>query len=99
MALKTLGESATVWGLLTHDASFVVAVIGGATALLAATMGLTKTDIKKVLAYSTVSQLGYMFLGCGALAFSAGMFNVFTHAWFKACLFLGAGSVIHALGG
>src|SRR5450759_819450 len=98
-ALKTLGESATVWGLLTHDASFVVAVIGGATALLAATMGLTQTDIKKVLAYSTGSQLGYMFLGCGALAFSAGMFHVFTHAWFKACLFLGAGSVIHALGG
>jgi len=98
-ALKTLGESATVWGLLTHDASFVVAVIGGATALLAATMGLTQTDIKKVLAYSTVSQLGYMFLGCGALAFSAGMFHVFTHAWFKACLFLGAGSVIHALSG
>ncbi|HEX7528719.1 MAG TPA: NADH-quinone oxidoreductase subunit L, partial [Thermoanaerobaculia bacterium] len=98
-ALKTLGESATVWGLLTHDASFVVAVIGGATALLAATMGLTQTDIKKVLAYSTVSQLGMMFLGCGALAFSSGMFHVFTHAWFKACLFLGAGSVIHALSG
>ena len=98
-ALKALGEHASVWGLLTHDASFVVAVIGGATALFAATMGLTQTDIKKVLAYSTVSQLGYMFLGCGALAFSAGMFHVFTHAWFKACLFLGAGSVIHALGG
>ena len=98
-ALKTLGENATVWGLLTHDASFVVAVVGGATALFAATMGLAQTDIKKVLAYSTVSQLGYMFLGCGALAFSAGMFHVFTHAWFKACLFLGAGSVIHALGG
>jgi NADH-quinone oxidoreductase subunit L len=98
-ALKTLGENASVWGLLTHDASFVVAVVGGATALFAATMGLTQTDIKKVLAYSTVSQLGYMFLGCGALAFSAGMFHVFTHAWFKACLFLGAGSVIHALGG
>ncbi len=98
-ALKTLGESASVWGLLTHDASFVVAVVGGATALLAATMGLAQTDIKKVLAYSTVSQLGYMFLGCGALAFSSGMFHVFTHAWFKACLFLGSGSVIHALGG
>ena len=98
-ALKTLGENAGVWGLLTHDASFVVAVVGGATALFAATMGLAQTDIKKVLAYSTVSQLGYMFLGCGALAFSAGMFHVFTHAWFKACLFLGAGSVIHALGG
>ena len=98
-ALKVLGEHATIGGLLTHDASFVVAFVGGATALFAATMGLTQTDIKKVLAYSTVSQLGYMFLGCGALAFSAGMFHVFTHAWFKACLFLGAGSVIHALGG
>jgi NADH-quinone oxidoreductase subunit L len=98
-ALKTLGEHASVWGLLTHDASFVVAVVGGATALFAATMGLAQTDIKKVLAYSTVSQLGYMFLGCGALAFSAGMFHVFTHAWFKACLFLGSGSVIHALAG
>ncbi len=98
-ALKTLGEGATVWGLLTHDASFVVAVVGGATALFAATMGLAQTDIKKVLAYSTVSQLGYMFLGCGALAFSAGIFHVFTHAWFKACLFLGSGSVIHALSG
>jgi NADH-quinone oxidoreductase subunit L len=98
-AMKTLGEHASVWGLLTHDASFVVAVVGGATALFAATMGLAQTDIKKVLAYSTVSQLGYMFLGCGALAFSAGMFHVFTHAWFKACLFLGSGSVIHALAG
>ncbi|MDL2717099.1 MAG: NADH-quinone oxidoreductase subunit L [Acidobacteriota bacterium] len=98
-ALKVLGEHPTIGGLLTHDASFVVAVVGGATALFAATMGLAQTDIKKVLAYSTVSQLGYMFLGCGALAFSSGMFHVFTHAWFKACLFLGAGSVIHALGG
>ncbi len=98
-AMRTLGENSTVWGLLTHDASFVVACVGGATALFAATMGLAQTDIKKVLAYSTVSQLGYMFLGCGALAFSAGMFHVFTHAWFKACLFLGAGSVIHALSG
>src|SRR5512144_1381440 len=79
-ALKTLGESASVWGLLTHDASFVVAVVGGTTALFAATMGLAQTDIKKVLAYSTVSQLGYMFLGCGALAFSSGIFHVFTHA-------------------
>jgi len=92
------GHPTTGW-LLTHDASFVVAVIGGATAFFAATMGLTQNDIKKVLAYSTVSQLGYMFLGCGALAFSAGMFHVFTHSWFKACLFLGAGSVIHALSG
>ncbi len=98
-ARLTLGEHATVWGLVTHDASFIVALIGGATALFAATMALAQTDIKKVLAYSTVSQLGYMFLACGSLAFSAGMFHVFTHAWFKACLFLGAGSVIHALGG
>ncbi len=98
-ALKALGENPTVWGLLTHDASFVVAVVGGITAFVAATIGLAQTDIKKVLAYSTVSQLGYMFLGCGVLAFGAGMFHVFTHAWFKACLFLGSGSVIHALGG
>src|SRR5512142_2913693 len=92
------GHPTTGW-LLTHDASFVVAVIGCATAFFAATMGLAQNDIKKVLAYSTVSQLGYMFLGCGVLAFSAGMFHVFTHAWFKACLFLGSGSVIHALAG
>jgi NADH-quinone oxidoreductase subunit L len=92
------GHPTTGW-LLTHDASFVVAVIGCATAFFAATMGLAQNDIKKVLAYSTVSQLGYMFLGCGVLAFSAGMFHVFTHAWFKACLFLGSGSVIHALSG
>ena len=98
-ALKTLGENPSVWGLLTHDASFVVAVVGGVTAFVAATIGLAQTDIKKVLAYSTVSQLGYMFLGCGVLAFGAGMFHVFTHAWFKACLFLGSGSVIHALSG
>ena len=96
-ALKTLGEGASVWGLLTHDASFVVAVVGGVTAFVAATIGLAQTDIKKVLAYSTVSQLGYMFLGCGVLAFGAGMFHVFTHAFFKACLFLGSGSVIMAM--
>ena len=98
-AVKTLGEHASVLSLLTHDAAFLVAVVGGTTALVAATMGLAQTDIKKVLAYSTVSQLGYMFLGCGVLAFGAGMFHVFTHAWFKACLFLGSGSVIHALSG
>jgi NADH-quinone oxidoreductase subunit L len=67
------------------------------TALFAATIGLAQTDIKKVLAYSTVSQLGYMFLGVGVGAFTAGFFHVFTHAFFKACLFLGAGSVIHAM--
>ncbi|MCC6133454.1 MAG: NADH-quinone oxidoreductase subunit L [Acidobacteria bacterium] len=98
-AVKTLGENASVFAMLTHDASYVVAVVGGVTAFFAATIGLAQTDIKKVLAYSTVSQLGYMFLGCGSLAFGAGMFHVFTHAWFKACLFLGSGSVIHALSG
>ena len=72
---------------------------GGFTALFAATIGLAQNDIKKVLAYSTVSQLGYMFLACGVGAFTAGMFHVMTHAFFKACLFLGSGSVIHALGG
>ncbi len=77
----------------------VVAIVGLATAVLAATIGLAQTDIKKVYAYSTVSQLGYMFLGCGTGAFSAGIFHVMTHAFFKALLFLGAGSVIHALHG
>jgi NADH-quinone oxidoreductase subunit L len=77
----------------------VVAVIGTLTALFAATIGITQTDIKKVLAYSTVSQLGYMFLACGAGAFSAGIFHLMTHAFFKGLLFLGAGSVIHAVGG
>jgi len=76
-----------------------VALIGLFTAVFAATIALTQTDIKKVLAYSTVSQLGYMFLGAGAGAFAAGMFHVTTHAFFKALLFLGAGSVIHALSG
>jgi NADH-quinone oxidoreductase subunit L len=75
----------------------VVAWVGAATALFAATIGLVQRDIKKVLAYSTVSQLGYMFLGLGAAGFAAGFFHVFTHAWFKALLFLGAGSVIHAM--
>jgi NADH-quinone oxidoreductase subunit L len=73
----------------------VVAVVGLATAFFAATVGLTQFDIKKVYAYSTVSQLGYMFLGLGVGAFSAGIFHVMTHAFFKALLFLGAGSVIH----
>ena len=75
----------------------VVAWVGAATALFAATIGLFQRDIKKVLAYSTVSQLGYMFLGLGAAGFAAGFFHVFTHAWFKALLFLGAGSVITAM--
>ncbi|HXH18846.1 MAG TPA: NADH-quinone oxidoreductase subunit L [Chitinophagales bacterium] len=77
----------------------VVLVIGIATALFAATIGLFQNDIKKVLAYSTVSQLGYMFAACGVGAFTSGMFHLTTHAFFKALLFLGSGSVIHALGG
>ena len=87
--------------LFTHapTAMLVVAIVGCATAFFAATIGLVQTDIKKVLAYSTVSQLGYMFLACGVGAFSAGIFHLMTHAFFKALLFLGAGSVIHAVGG
>jgi NADH-quinone oxidoreductase subunit L len=77
----------------------VVAIIGLATAVMAATIGLVQNDIKKVYAYSTVSQLGYMFLACGSGAFAVGIFHVVTHAFFKALLFLGAGSVIHALSG
>jgi NADH-quinone oxidoreductase subunit L len=80
-------------------AMLVVAVIGAATALLAATIGLVQNDIKRVLAYSTVSQLGYMFLACGVGAFAAGIFHLMTHAFFKALLFLGSGSVIHAMSG
>jgi len=87
--------------LFTHSdtAMLVVAIVGCATAFFAATIGLVQTDIKRVLAYSTVSQLGYMFLGCGVGAFSAGIFHLMTHAFFKALLFLAAGSVIHAMGG
>jgi NADH-quinone oxidoreductase subunit L len=77
----------------------VVAIVGAATALFAATIGLVQTDIKRVLAYSTISQLGYMFLGCGVAAYSAAIFHLMTHAFFKALLFLAAGSVIHGLGG
>jgi NADH-quinone oxidoreductase subunit L len=76
-----------------------VAIIGVATALLAATIAIVQTDIKRVLAYSTISQLGYMFLGCGVAAYSAGIFHLVTHAFFKALLFLAAGSVIHAQNG
>jgi NADH-quinone oxidoreductase subunit L len=83
--------------LLSPFVMATVATIGVATAFFAATIGLAQNDIKKVLAYSTVSQLGFMFLGVGVGAFSAGFFHVFTHAFFKACLFLGAGSVIHAM--
>ena len=80
-------------------ALMVVAIIGTLTALFAATIGIAQTDIKKVLAYSTISQLGYMFLACGVAAFSAGIFHLMTHAFFKGLLFLAAGSVIHAVGG
>src|SRR5436309_4382638 len=77
----------------------LVAVVGALTAIFAASIGLVQNDIKRVLAYSTVSQLGYMFLGCGVGAFTAGIFHLMTHAFFKALLFLAAGSVIHAMGG
>ena len=77
----------------------VIALVGGLTALFAATIGVAQTDIKKVLAYSTVSQLGYMFAAVGVGAYAAGVFHLMTHAFFKACLFLGSGSVIHAMGG
>ena len=80
-------------------AMLLVAIVGAVTALYAATIGLVQTDIKKVLAYSTVSQLGYMFLGCGVGAYAAGIFHLMTHAFFKGLLFLAAGSVIHAMGG
>jgi len=78
-------------------AMFIVAIIGAATALFAATIGLAQNDIKKVLAYSTISQLGYMFLACGVGAFIPAIFHVITHAFFKALLFLGSGSVIHGM--
>jgi len=80
-------------------ALMAVAIIGTLTALFAATIGIAQTDIKKVLAYSTVSQLGYMFMACGVGAFSAGIFHLMTHAFFKGLLFLAAGSVIHGVGG
>ncbi|OGP27188.1 MAG: NADH-quinone oxidoreductase subunit L [Deltaproteobacteria bacterium GWB2_65_81] len=85
--------------LLAPDTMMVVAVIGAITAIFSATIGICQTDIKRVLAYSTVSQLGYMFLACGVGAFTAGIFHLVTHAFFKALLFLGSGSVIHALSG
>ena len=77
----------------------IIAIIGAATALFAGTIGLVQNDIKRVLAYSTVSQLGYMFLAMGVGAYGAGIFHLYTHAFFKACLFLGSGAVIHALHG
>src|SRR5438132_2887937 len=84
---------------LAPEAMMVVAIVGALTALFAATIGIRQNDIKKVLAYSTVSQLGFMFIGVGVGAFTAGIFHLVTHAFFKACLFLGSGSVIHAMSG
>jgi NADH-quinone oxidoreductase subunit L len=85
--------------VLSPTAMCTVATVGAFTALFAGTIGVAQNDIKKVLAYSTVSQLGFMFLGVGVGAFTAGVFHLFTHACFKACLFLGSGSVIHGMGG
>lgn len=84
---------------LTHDIQHIIAVVGAITALVAASIGLLQNDIKKVLAYSTVSQLGLMFLALGMGAYTVAVFHVITHAFFKACLFLGSGSIIHALHG
>ncbi|RME43266.1 MAG: NADH-quinone oxidoreductase subunit L, partial [Deltaproteobacteria bacterium] len=84
---------------LAPDALTVVMWVGALTAIFAATIGLAQNDIKKVLAYSTVSQLGYMFLAMGVGAYAVGIFHLMTHAFFKACLFLGSGSVIHAMSG
>lgn len=86
-----------IFPMLTGDAMLVIAMIGGITSFIAATTALTQNDIKRVLAYSTVSQLGYMIMALGVGAFSAGFFHLTTHAMFKACLFLGSGSVIHAM--
>ncbi|HTX39554.1 MAG TPA: NADH-quinone oxidoreductase subunit L [Bryobacteraceae bacterium] len=93
--------TARSWVIYTHApmALDTIAIIGVATAFFAATIGIAQNDIKKVFAYSTVSQLGYMFLGVGCGAFSAGIFHLMTHAFFKALLFLGSGSVIHAVAG
>ena len=85
--------------VLAPEAMKTVAIVGALTAIFAASIGLVQNDIKRVLAYSTVSQLGYMFLALGVGAFAAGVFHVFTHAFFKALLFLGSGSVIHAMSG
>src|SRR6266513_1009747 len=84
---------------LAPGAMMVVALIGALTALFAATIAVRQFDIKKVLAYSTVSQLGFMFIGVGVGAFTAGIFHLVTHAFFKACLSLGSGSGIHAMSG
>src|SRR5207244_2390825 len=93
-----IGRNAVLFGHAPLTLN-VVAIIGTATALVAGTIGLVQNDIKKVLAYSTVSQLGYMFLAMGVGAYAAGIFHLYTHAFFKALLFLGSGAVIHALAG
>jgi NADH-quinone oxidoreductase subunit L len=93
-----IGRNAVLFGHAPHTLD-VVAVIGCVTALMAGTIGLVQNDIKRVLAYSTVSQLGYMFLAMGVGAFAGGIFHLYTHAFFKALLFLGSGAVIHALHG
>lgn len=84
---------------LSEVAMYTIAIVGAATAIFAATIALVQNDIKRIVAYSTVSQLGYMFLACGVGAFGAGIFHLYTHAYFKALLFLGAGSVMHAMAG
>ena len=93
-----IGRNAVLFTHAPHTLA-VVAGIGVATALMAGTIGLVQNDIKRVLAYSTVSQLGYMFLAMGVGAYAAGIFHLYTHAFFKALLFLGSGAVIHALAG
>src|SRR3954468_9829356 len=93
-----IGRNAVLFGH-APTTLLIVAIIGALTALMAGTIGLVQNDIKRVLAYSTVSQLGYMFLAMGMGAFGAGIFHLYTHAFFKACLFLGSGAVIHALHG
>jgi NADH-quinone oxidoreductase subunit L len=93
-----IGRNAVLFGHAPHTLA-IVAVVGAATALMAGTIGLVQNDIKRVLAYSTVSQLGYMFLAMGVGAYAAGVFHLYTHAFFKALLFLGSGAVIHALAG
>src|SRR4249920_563505 len=93
-----IGRNAVLFGHAPQTLA-IVAIVGVATALMAGTIGLVQNDIKRVLAYSTVSQLGYMFLAMGVGAYTAGIFHLFTHAFFKALLFLGSGAVIHALSG
>jgi NADH-quinone oxidoreductase subunit L len=93
-----VARSATIYSH-SEKAMMLVAFVGAGTAIMAASIGLVQNDIKRVLAYSTVSQLGYMFLACGVGAFTAGIFHLMTHAFFKALLFLGSGSVIHAMSG